>query len=296
MNPSSNRDLDKSRGKIARLRGWLSLEVPGLRAWLIALATAFFIFLIFCVLNPDIDIPRNSFDDWLILVYFTLLGSAAFATVFVGIIPIAEWVCRRLTLMRFLLGFACFAALVALFYAEEDWRGKFEWEKFKRQWEANGENFDRGSVVPKPVPDDENFAMSPVWIAELKRHYQTEPGRAALWYGNRIYSDEVSNYFRLVPISESAVVVTNYSWMGPYLPNTPDTLGDWAVARMSDLRPWQSYYRNLGQTNPSPDITITPRPQTPAQDVLLALSKYDPLIERLRQDSQLPYSRFSNRL
>jgi len=191
--------------------------------------------------------------------------------------------------MRSLLVLAFLPTLIVLFYIEEDWRGSSELEKFKREWEAKGENFDRDSIVPRSVPDDKNFAMSPVWIAELKRHYQTDPGRAEAWYGKRIYSNEVSNYFRLVPLSISAVFVTNDS---SSLPNTPDTLGDWRLARMTDLRPWQSYYRNLEQTNPSASIAITPRPQTPAQDVLLALSKYDPLIERLRQDSQLPYSRF----
>lgn len=193
---------------------------------------------------------------------------------------------------RFIVTCACFVALIGLFYAEEDWRAACEWGNFKRDWEAKGENFDRDLLIPKPVPDDENFAMSPVWIAEVKWHDQIEPGTAEAWYGNRIESEEVSNYFRLGPISQSAATLTNPPSMDTYIPQTPDTLGDWAAARMSDLKPWQSYYRNLGQTNPSAEIAITPRPQTPAQDVLLALSKYDPLIERLRQDSRLPYSRF----
>jgi hypothetical protein len=46
---------------------------------------------------------------------------------------------------RFLFGLACFATLIALFYAEEDWRGKHDWEKFKREWEAKGEHFDFAS-------------------------------------------------------------------------------------------------------------------------------------------------------
>ena len=63
---------------------------------------------------------------------------------------------------RFLFGLACFVTLIALFYAEEDWRGWHAWQKFKHEWEAKGEQFDFGQLVPPPVPDDQNFAMTPI--------------------------------------------------------------------------------------------------------------------------------------
>ncbi len=63
---------------------------------------------------------------------------------------------------------ACFATLIALAYAEEDWRGWHAWNKFKHQWEAKGEKFDFASVVPPPVPDDQNFAMAPIWVESIK--------------------------------------------------------------------------------------------------------------------------------
>jgi hypothetical protein len=188
-----------------------------------------------------------------------------------------------------LFGLACLAALVALFYAEEDWRGKHDWNQFKHQWEARGEHFDFASIVPPPVPDDQNFAFSPVWIAEDKSLFYNTPERAKAWYGDRIYSEEVSNIVTQLPISVSALVGTNWAYR---LPRTPEVSGNWATSRMTDLKPWQSYYRDLEMTNPAAEISITPQPQTPAQDVLLALSKFDPLIEKLRQDSARPYSRF----
>jgi hypothetical protein len=59
---------------------------------------------------------------------------------------------------------------------------------------------------------------------------------------------------------------------------------------LTDLKPWQDYYRNLAtKTNLFP---VAAGSQTPAQDVLLALSKYDSTIEELRAASKLPYSRF----
>jgi hypothetical protein len=66
--------------------------------------------------------------------------------------------------------------------------------------------------------------------------------------------------------------------------------GSWEKAMLTDLKPWQDYYRQLAaKTNLYP---VPPQPQTPAQDVLLALSKYDATIEELREASKLPYSRF----
>ncbi len=53
-----------------------------------------------------------------------------------------RWVCCWRNFKRFLFGLACFATLIALFYAEENWRGKHDWEKYKREWEAKGEKFD----------------------------------------------------------------------------------------------------------------------------------------------------------
>ena len=61
---------------------------------------------------------------------------------------------------------------------------------------------------------------------------------------------------------------------------------------MTDLKPWQALLPRNWQFHRTNYFPVAPQPQTPAQDVLLALSKYDPAIEELRQASQLPYSRF----
>jgi len=59
---------------------------------------------------------------------------------------------------------------------------------------------------------------------------------------------------------------------------------------MSDLKAWQQYYRELAaKTNMFP---VAPQPQSPAADVLLALSKYNSAIEEVRQAGLLPASRF----
>jgi hypothetical protein len=172
---------------------------------------------------------------------------------------------------RTLFGFACFVTLIALFYAEEDWRGKHAWEKFKREWEAKGEKFDFASFVPSPVPDDQNFALTPIVFTcygqMLTRDGQEVPSnKRATNFVNRLRMEIVYNY-----------------------EESPKD-GDWMTVKISDLKAWRNYYRALAAT--TNEFPVAPQPQSPAADVLLALSKYDPAIEELRQASQLPDSRF----
>src|ERR1035437_8648441 len=60
-------------------------------------------------------------------------------------------------LRRILVILAIFATLVAIFYAEEDWRGKRAWENCKHELEAKGAGLDWNKYIPPPVPDDQNF-------------------------------------------------------------------------------------------------------------------------------------------
>jgi hypothetical protein len=250
--------------------------------WLIPLT------LIFFVVYANGTVP-DSLKNYLGLPAYALFFSLFVTLMLWFAIKFVRWgFCWR-NFRRFLFGLACFATLIALFYAEEDWRGKHDWEKYKHEWEAKGDKFDFKDFIPPPVPDDENFAFSPVWIAQEKYTFQNTPKKAEAWYGDRIYSEEVSKIVPLLPVTVSAVVGTNWAY---HLPNTPEISGHWTTAHMTDLKPWQSYYRDLEKTNPAAEISVAPQPQSPAADVLLALSKYDPVIEELRDASKLPYSRF----
>ena len=64
-------------------------------------------------------------------------------------------------LRQILIALASLATLVALLYAEEDWRGKRAWENCKRELEAKGEVLDWNAHIPPPVPDDQNFFKAP---------------------------------------------------------------------------------------------------------------------------------------
>ncbi len=175
--------------------------------------------------------------------------------------------------------------MIALFYAEEDWRGKHDWDKFKHELEAKGEKFDPASVVPPPVPDDRNFAMAPIWVEFIKAWLG--PERARLWYGDKFPDLGRTNFTDRLALN---------LWRNDVWANS-QTNGDWAKGTFTDLKLWPAYYRAPAETNQDSPIAtnefpVAPQPQSPAKDVLLALSKYDPAIEELRQAGRLPYSRF----
>ncbi len=68
---------------------------------------------------------------------------------------------------RFLVAIVALITLVALFYAEEDVRGKMAWQKYQREALAKGIILDRHKLEPPPVPDEQNFAMTPFLAPSL---------------------------------------------------------------------------------------------------------------------------------
>src|SRR6185312_10457837 len=62
-----------------------------------------------------------------------------FAGVFTAFGIFIRWVWCWKNFRRFLFGLACFITLIALAYAEEDWRGWHAWQKYKHELEAKGE-------------------------------------------------------------------------------------------------------------------------------------------------------------
>ncbi len=68
-------------------------------------------------------------------------------------------------LRRVLIGVAMLATLVAIFFTEEDWRGKRAWQNYKSELEAKGVVLDWDKYIPPPVPDDQNFFKASPKIA-----------------------------------------------------------------------------------------------------------------------------------
>jgi len=72
------------------------------------------------------------------------------------------WLLSWRVIRRCLFLLVCLATLLALYYAEENWRGRRAWNKYRQELEARGEQLDYSTFVPMPVPDEQNFADTPL--------------------------------------------------------------------------------------------------------------------------------------
>ena len=211
-------------------------------------------------------------SDWLTdNSWFALLACVP-VVVIVLLYLFIRWFFTWRHFRRMLSVLACLMALIILFYAEEDFRGWHVWHQFKQQAEANGENFNHFSYAPPPVPDEQNFALTPV-VASSYDWLLDKNGRKL--------NPPKTNYMDRMSMTREGNG-SSLEW--------PTNYGYWARGKTTDLREWQAYYRAVAaKTNEFP---VAPTPQSPAADVLLALGKYDSDIEEIRKASALPCSRF----
>ena len=206
-----------------------------------------------------------------------------------------RWLFSWLGFKGSLLALAVLTILIALFYAEEDWRGWRAWQICRGDLAAQGESLVFADFIPPPVPDDQNFALTPV-VASCY-------GRFLDCNGRRVEPPDTNIVNRLA----MTVYRDDYNGTTNQRPNS------WQIGGFTDLKAWQEYYRTISLTNsyltcaaeghgyvtnleiqslaPSP-FPVAPAPQSPAAAVLLALSRFDPAIEALRQASRLSHSRF----
>ena len=198
------------------------------------------------------------------------------------LLRLLRWLFSWRILRRCLFALACLLTLVALFVTEENWRGKRAWEKFSREWEAKGEHFDLESVSPPPVPDEQNFFMAPIFAGAFSGKLDPATGE---W--------EPDSKF------DARFNVTIYK---DQLAAKSPEFGGWQKSHKTDLAAWQRYYRsaaagpprasaNKARPKPAVGFPVAPQPQTPAADVLLALTRSAPTMEELRQAALRPYSR-----
>jgi len=72
-----------------------------------------------------------------------------------------RWLCSWRGIRRILIVLAWTATIVGLFYGEENWRGRRAWNQYRDAAAARGLSLDWSTYIPKPVPDDQNFAATP---------------------------------------------------------------------------------------------------------------------------------------
>ncbi len=240
-----------------------------MKGWRWLAAWTLLIVCLAAVTRSVLGLTSNGFSDapialrWLLRIAIPLT-----AAILIGLL--VRCFCSWQNFRRLLVGLACLAGLLVLFYAEEDIRGRLAWDRLKARWEAKGEKFDFTAFIPPQVPDEQNFAMAPV--------VTTTYGQVLDRNGHRLSPPDTNVVSRLqMPLDNHNGGPTN-------------GIGNWQKAISSNLEAWQRYYRNLSLTTNL--FPVAAQPQSPAADVLLALSKYYSTIEELRQAAARPASRF----
>ncbi len=159
--------------------------------------------------------------------------------------------------------------ILAAWYAVENIRGQRLWAATCRDLQARGESLDRADFIPPAIPDDQNLAFAPLFVRLYE--YKVDPATGVTTF--------------------PAGVSANGSKIMDYLPfgaegRQPKT-GEWTTGRPLELAKFQAYYRGRH------DFPRAPEAGTPSADVLLALTRYTPLLEELACDAaERPLTRF----
>jgi hypothetical protein len=234
---------------------------PGFRLWLKIFGVLLAISLILLLLLGDVHQPAD---------VLSILAAAGVLSFFLSL---GGWLGYRWRhhWRRAVFLLACLATAIALFYTEEDWRGSHAWNQFQLQAEAHGVPVDFASVVPQPVPADLYFALTPLVASSYAQ--MIDPT------GHEIRPHLTNVVNRL----------SMHYWLdGDHW--DPAKLIEWMNGNRTDLTAMQQYYRALAVKTNNPHFSSPA--QSPAVDILQALSRFDADIEELRRDSQLPASRF----
>ena len=143
------------------------------------------------------------------------------------------------------------------------WEGERLWQQAQARLKAEGETLDFMALVPKPVPDDENFfAVEPLKdIALVVDGDETkgEPGARRNQLENLCFIDGSQN---------------------------PDRPSDDCVAYgiKWDAKAWASYYRA------SEELVLPAHSGKPERDLLAALKEGDPLVAKLQSGLDRPFA------
>jgi hypothetical protein len=186
---------------------------------------------------------------------------------------------------------AVLVTLVALFVAEENWRGNRAWRNYKIEMETKGDRFDAARLIPPKVPDDENFAACP-YLAHAFAGPLESPG----W-------TNIESYLR-------------YPESLPQRPGWPyglsADLSNWAVAFQSGIRISESESRRRHEaqerhlrygwplpkaenSQPQSQVGTAPEKMDPAQAAAIILDHLkvcEPVLAELRGASLRRYCRF----
>jgi hypothetical protein len=195
----------------------------------------------------------------------------------VSLLPTAHRLCRCLfgwrVVRRVLIVCAWIVTVIALFYGEEDWRGRKAWNNYNVASKEQGEELDFKTYVPKPIPDSENFAATPEIQSWFLRHTNNEGN----WSIENPWNTDIFAGAKIKQSIES----------------------DKIPCRLMDLVAWQKAFQLMaaGRTNEmrvdfeSDSLDLKSRAQA-APAILAALKPVESRFDELRAVAGRPYSRY----
>ena len=181
---------------------------------------------------------------------------------------------RRLRILRrCFYVFIALITLLVLFYAEERFRGKRAWERYRKSTEARGVQLDFAATVPRPIPDEQNGAMTPLMLSWFPKPKPNDTNRWPELFGK-------ANGRHRLP-------------KGQQTHNQDDR-------RMTDFVSWQKAFLNarsdLEPKREQDEVAATERtPEEQAKAALAVLEElkiYSPALDELRLASQRPDVRY----
>lgn len=260
------RNQEPHVGETPRASVWRR-PLRGRIGWLLGLATL--IAVIFLLVLSFGLVLQGGHEPGRVAAVALLISVVGALTLSAGVL-LVRWLSHWRNLRRALFGLACFVTLIPLAYAVENWRGRSAWLKHRAALEAQGEPMDLAALVPPPVPDDQNFAMTPLLAPALIVHH-TPAG--VVWADTNALARLDGIRHNLATRDKDAELLV---------------LGSLEKNSFADLVSCAEFYR--GNTN-YPQATT---PGAPAEDILRALSKFDPEFAELHAAAtNRPASRFA---
>ncbi len=195
---------------------------------------------------------------------------------------LVRWLFNPKTIRICLFTGVSLATVIALFYGEENWRGRRAWQNLKREFEARGERLDIAAFIPPKIPDEQNLAMTPLLKPLFEFEFDRTPGRIGLSWRDTNAMARL-NRLRLDP----APTASDLSRPVP---------GDWQRVRRMNLIEWQGDLQRSQKPKGSPKPPTTPLsgdPTKAAVELLQGLSRFDTELQELATAArQRPGSRF----
>jgi hypothetical protein len=185
-------------------------------------------------------------------------------------------------ILRTLFVLAALVTLVALAYAEENWRGARAWESYKRVMEAKGDQFDAARLIPPKVPDDENFAMTPLF-APLFTLPLDDPHQPLRSVTNTVRGETYGSF-------AAANFATNIDMDHYNIGNHPAHPLGWKFGMASDLPGWAAAMQG---SKPDSAAIVVGNPVDAASLILEKLKTSEPLLAELQSAAARRYCRFN---